>query len=45
LTKNLKIAMLHVVLNGQKIYRTVLEKGIFLYFVAFLSIFGSCVEK
>ncbi len=45
LTKLLKIAMLHVVLDCKKIYEIVLEKEFFFFFVAFLSLFGSCVEK
>jgi hypothetical protein len=36
-TKFWKLSMLHVVLDWQKIYKIVLEKDIFLYFVAFLS--------
>jgi hypothetical protein len=44
LSKNLKIAMRHVIFDWQKIYNTVIEKAL-LFFVAFLSFFGSCVEK
>jgi hypothetical protein len=37
--------MLYVVLDWQKISKTILEKAFFFYFVAFLSFFGFCVKK
>jgi hypothetical protein len=40
LTNFSKIAMLRVVLNRQKISKTILEKAFFLYCLAFLSFFG-----
>jgi hypothetical protein len=39
-----KLALLHVVLDWQKISKTISEK-IFFYFVVFLSFFGFCVEN
>ncbi len=45
LTKFLKIALLRVVLEWQKIYKTILEKAFFLFFWFFLSLFGFCVDK
>jgi hypothetical protein len=44
LTKCLKIAMLHVVLYWQKIYKTVLERHFSLVFGVSI-FFGSCVKK
>ncbi len=35
LTKSLKIALLHVVFEWQKIYKTILEKAFFLIFLCF----------
>jgi hypothetical protein len=45
LTKFLKIAMLQVVLDWQKIYKAMLEKALFFTFWPFCLFFGSCVEK
>jgi hypothetical protein len=45
LTKISIIAMLHVVLDWQNIYKTVLEKAFSLFFGIFIFFFCSFVEK